>query len=144
DSYDILVFATGATSNMPEVFNKLDTENVFTVRNIKSGRKIHEYVAKNGPKNILVIGAGYIGLEIAEQLKTEGNTVTILQRSSTPMSHFDSDMGSRISSILINNGIDYISNDEVERLVGDSFISEVITTSREKIKVDMVILATGV
>src|SRR5699024_3946121 len=85
-----------------------------------------------------------IGLEIAEQLKTEGNTVTILQRSSTPMSHFDSDMGSRISSILMNNGIDYISNDEVERLVGDSFISEVITTSGEKIKVDMVILATRV
>ncbi len=144
DTYDILVFATGATSNVPKVFNKQYMENVFTVRNIDSGRSIHEYVAKNKPNNILVVGAGYIGLEIAEQLKTQENTVTILQRSSTPMSHFDSDMGSRITSILTRNGINYINNDEVETLVGEPLISEVITTSGKTIKVDMVILATGV
>lgn len=144
DNYDILVFATGATYRTPDVFSGKHFENVFQVRNINSGKEIKSFIENNKPMTAAVIGAGYIGLEVAEQLKERGIEVTILQRGKHPMSHLDWDMSIRIEDEMIKKGIDFRPEETIQTLIGETQLDEAITSKGTKLSADMYILATGV
>ena len=73
NNFDVLVLATGSVYNTPEIFVNRHFENVFQVKNISSGKSIKKFVDENEPKKAVVIGAGYIGLEMAEQLQRLGH-----------------------------------------------------------------------
>ena len=139
DTYDVLVFATGAspiTPNIPGV----EEDHVFQVRTIQNTVAIDQYMKANQPKKATIIGAGYIGLEMAEQLSHRGLDVTIIQRSNHVMTHMDKDIASRVEEHLVKKGITLILNEEVT--VIDKM--NVQTKSGKFIGTDMVILATGV
>lgn len=144
DNYDILVFATGATYRTPNVFAGKHFENVFQVRNINSGKEIKSFIENKKPMTAAVVGAGYIGLEVAEQLKERGIEVTILQRGKHPMSHLDWDMSIRIEDEMIKQGIDFRSEETIQTLIGETQLDEAITSKGTKLSADMYVLATGV
>ncbi|WP_087973186.1 FAD-dependent oxidoreductase [Oceanobacillus rekensis] len=139
DSYDTLVFATGATPITPNITGA-DKEHVFQVRTIQNTANIDSFMRANNPKKITIIGAGFIGLEVAEQLKHKGLEVTIIQRSDQIMPHLDKDMARRVEEHVRSNGVNLLLNEEA------STISESVveTKSGKTIESDMVILATGV
>ncbi|WP_156290077.1 FAD-dependent oxidoreductase [Oceanobacillus salinisoli] len=139
DSYDTLVFATGATAVTPDI-DGTDLDHVFQVRTIQHTASIHSYMSKHNPKKVTIVGAGFIGLEMAEQLKHKGLDVTILQRSNQVMPHLDKDMAFRVEEHIVNNGVNLLLNEEVASISAQS----VETKSAKRIDSDMVIIATGV
>ena len=144
DNYDLLVFATGSTPKVPDAFEESNFSNVFQVKNINSGKKIKSFIENKKPTTAVVVGAGYIGLEVAEQLKERGIKVIILQRGKHPMSHLDWDMSIRIEDEMVKQGIDFRPEETIQSLVGDTQLDEVITNKGTKLSADMYILATGV
>lgn len=144
DNYDLLVFATGSTPKAPDAFEESNFSNVFQVKNINSGKKIKSFIENKKPTTAVVVGAGYIGLEVAEQLKERGIKVIILQRGKHPMSHLDWDMSIRIEDEMVKQGIDFRPEETIQSLVGDTQLDEVITNKGTKLSADMYILATGV
>lgn len=144
DQYDQLVLATGSLANVPTVFEKQTYENVFQIKNIHSGQKIQDFIQKEQVKQAVIVGAGYIGLEMAEQLTKQGIKVTLLQRSQQPMSQMDWDMALRLLPVFEREGIDFKANATVASLQGDKRIETIQTTRKQIIKTDLVIVATGV
>lgn len=144
DAYDVLVLATGATPFTPPPFNQKDYQNVFQVRNIQDNRDINAFIAQNQPKNVLVIGAGFIGLEMTEQLVHKGMSVSIVQLEDQVMPPMDADMTFRVEEHLREKGVDLFLGDTVQAIEGETAVEKVTTTNGVTIEPDMVILAAGV
>ncbi|WIW26572.1 FAD-dependent oxidoreductase [Bacillus inaquosorum] len=139
DSYDSLVLATGASPITPDIPG-VDREHVFQVRTIQNTSQIDQYVTQENPKRATIIGAGYIGLELAEQLTRKGLDVTLIQRSYQVMPHLDKDMAFRVEEELRRNGVHLLLNEEATSIDEKS----VHTRSGQCIESDIVILAAGV
>lgn len=139
DDYDALVLATGAIPTTPAV-DGVDKEHVFHVRTIQHTTAIDKFMEQHHPKQVTIVGGGFIGLEMAEQLKNNGLEVTIIQRSNHIMPHLDQDMAFRVAEHLKANGVKLMLNEEVSKITKET----VVTTSGNVIDSDMVILATGV
>src|SRR5699024_11874493 len=139
DSYDTLVFATGATPLTP-TFPGVDQEHVFHVRTIQNTVAIDTYMRDKLPKKVTIVGAGFIGLEMAEQLAHKGLEVTIVQRSNQVMPHYDKDIAYRVEEHLEQNGVNLLLNEEASTISDKN----VETKSGKVIESDMVILAIGV
>ncbi|HEO8421193.1 FAD-dependent oxidoreductase [Niallia sp. FSL W8-0635] len=139
DDYDVLVFATGASPITPAI-NGVEKKHVFQVRTIQNTAAIDQFIKQMQPKKVTIIGAGYIGLEMAEQLKIRGLDVTLVQRSNQVMSHLDKDIASRVEEHLVKKGVNLVLNEEVSAINE----KEIYTKSGRVMKTDMVILAIGV
>ena len=144
DNYDVLVLATGASPMTPPPFNQAEYDNVFHVRNIQDVRDIEGYAAAKQPEKALIIGAGFIGLEMAEQLVHKGWDVTIVQLENQVMPPMDADMAFRVEEVLMANGVHMHLGDTVKTIEGDGAIKKVVTTKGAIIETDIVILAAGV
>lgn len=139
DNYDVLIFATGATPITPPI-SGVEEEHVFQVRTIQNTAAIDQYIKANKPQKATIIGAGYIGLEMAEQLENRGLEVTVIQRSNHVLPHFDKDMAYRVEEHLAKKGVTLLLNEEVTAIRKE----EVQTKSGKVIASDIIILATGV
>lgn len=139
DTYDKLVIATGATPILPKI-DGIENNNVFTLRNVKSADKITEYIIKNNPKKAVIVGAGYIGLELLENLTNLGIEVTIVERENRVMSKMDKDMSVYLEKYLKNQGVKIILGETVNFIAKDY----VKTENGEKIESDFVVICTGV
>lgn len=139
DKYDVLVFATGASPITPDI-QGINGEHVFNVRTIQNTASIEQFIQSKQPQKATIIGGGYIGLEMAEQLKHRGLDVTIIQRSNQIMTHLDKDMAARVEDHLVNKGVHLLLNEEVTEINE----KEVITSSGTTLQTDIVLIATGV
>ena len=144
DAYDVLVFATGAAPLTPPPFDQAEYGNVFHVRNIQDLREIESYSETNQPKKALLIGAGFIGLEMTEQLVQKGWDVTIVQLENQVMPSMDADMAFRVEEVLMANGVHLHLGDAVKTIEGKGIVKKVVTTKGATIETDIVILAAGV
>ena len=144
NNFDVLVFATGSVYNTPEIFVNRHFENVFQVKNISSGKSIKKFVDENEPKKAVVIGAGYIGLEMAEQLQRLGLEVSLLQRSKYPMSHLDWDMSSRIINEMKRKNITFFPEETIRKVNSDGRLKSIETAKGTIFTADIFVLATGV
>ncbi|EPH63776.1 MAG: FAD-dependent oxidoreductase [Enterococcus casseliflavus] len=144
NNFDVLVFATGSVYNTPEIFFNRHFENVFQVKNISSGKNIKKFVDENELKKAVVVGAGYIGLEMAEQLKRLGLEVSLLQRSKYPMSPLDGDMSSKIINEMRRNNIAFFPDETVRKVNGDGRLESIETAKGTIFSADIFVLATGV
>jgi NADPH-dependent 2,4-dienoyl-CoA reductase/sulfur reductase-like enzyme/rhodanese-related sulfurtransferase len=144
DAYDVLVFATGATPLTPPPFDQGAYDNVFHVRNIQDLRDIESYSEAKQPEKALIIGAGFIGLEMAEQLVHKGWDVTIVQLENQVMPPMDADMAFRVEEVLMANGVHLHLGDTVKTIEGKGTVKKVVTTKGATIETDIVILAAGV
>ncbi|TCI30296.1 dehydrogenase [Exiguobacterium sp. SL-10] len=143
DSYDRLVLATGASSIIPPIPG-VDSDNVFPIRNIQNAEATRNFVDRTNPKHATIIGAGFIGLEMAEQLKLRGIDVTVIERFPQVMPPLDKDMACRVEDHLEKNGIELMLGETVTELVGDGHVERVVTESGKTIDTDLVILSVGV
>ncbi|MCW4644561.1 CoA-disulfide reductase [Bacillus safensis] len=141
ESYDRLLIATGAS---PVTLN-LDSqplEGVHVLKTIPHALSILEHLEKD-ITHVTIIGGGYIGLEMAENLKALGKNVHIIQRGAALGPGFDSDMAKHLKEEADAKGIHVSLGETVQQLEGKSHVTAVIT-DKQTIQTDMVIMAIGV
>ncbi|WP_321330344.1 FAD-dependent oxidoreductase [uncultured Ilyobacter sp.] len=139
DFYDKLVIATGASPIKPDITG-LDNDNVFAVRNIESADKIIGYIAKTSPKKAVIIGGGYIGLELLENLINRGIDVVLVEREKSLAGKLDRDISIYLEEYLKEKKIKFLLGEEVSEIAD----KKVITKSGKSIEADFVVSCTGV
>lgn len=145
DSYDTLVFANGTVFGTPPVFRDKSFDNMFRIKTVQLGRRLEDYIKKENPKTAIVIGAGYIGLGVSEQLTKAGIKVRTVDFLKYPMAQLDNDMSTYIADILEENGVTFHGNEGVVELQSNGDCLESVTTSLNHVyEADMFILSTGV
>ena len=142
DSYDVLVLATGVTPIVPDLPG-VAAAGVFTVRNPTDAREIRAHVEATGTTSAVIVGAGFIGLEIAEQLVGRGIATTVVERVDQVMPPLDADMAHRVAESLRGHGVDLRLGASVTAIEGDPVTGVVLDTG-ERIEAGLVILAVGV
>jgi NADPH-dependent 2,4-dienoyl-CoA reductase/sulfur reductase-like enzyme/rhodanese-related sulfurtransferase len=142
DSYDVLVLATGVTPIVPDLPG-VAAAGVFTVRNPSDAREIRAHIEATGTTSAVIVGAGFIGLEMAEQLVGRGVATTIVERLPQVMPPLDADMAHRVAESLRSNGVDLRLGASVAAIEGDPVTGVVLDTG-ERIEAGLVILAVGV
>lgn len=139
ESYDKLILSPGANPIVPG-FEGLDLVNMFTIRNVADISRLNKFIKGNKSKEITVIGGGFIGIEAAENLRFAGYRVTLVEAMPQIMKPFDYDMVQILHKELIDQGIDLIVNDRVERFEKDT----VVLASGKRVQSEAVIMAIGV
>jgi len=142
--YDYLVLSPGATPIVPP-FEGLGDVPVFTLRTIPDSVKIKQFVENNNVKHATIIGGGFIGLEMAENLKHRGAKVKIVEMLDQVMAPIDKEIAQFVHQELLLNGVCLQLEDPVDSFKCDSDnCFYVIPKSGKNIKTDMIILAIGV
>lgn len=137
--YDKLVLALGASPIKPTI-EGINNENIFTVRMLDDADKIKEYVKNNEVKTAVVVGGGFIGVEMAENLVELGIKTSLIELSDQILAPVDSEIAAFAQNQMRDNGVELILSDGVK-----SFSErEVVLNSDKKITYDLVILAIGV
>lgn len=143
ETYDKLVISTGAEPVKPDIPGA-DSKKVFTLRNIPDTLRIKEYVDSNKPKRVLLIGAGFIGLEVAENLERLDIAVTVVELSDHVIGPLDFEMASIVHQHLKNKNIELYLNDSVESIAETGSHIDARLKSGRVISADMVIMGIGV
>jgi len=142
ESYDKLLISTGARPVIPK--GAKESDKVFTLRTVEDTFRIKEYIDKNAPKSVVIAGGGFIGLELAENLKELGLSVTIVQKPRQLMTPFDSDMASFIHSQMRKHGVDIVFGHSVDGFEEKGGSIKVDLSAAHSISADMLVLAIGV
>lgn len=143
ENYDRLVIATGAKSIIPSIPGA-DKSNIFYLRNVLQADYIKDFIQKHNPKSVVIVGTGFIGLEMAENLKNRGIDVTIVEKANAVMPVLDGDMSVYLEMYLRDKGIKLILGNSVTQLRGNELIDEVVLENGDKVNTDFVIMAIGV
>ncbi len=141
-TYDKLVVSVGASPVKPPI-EGCDLENVFFVRTPEDAIKIRDIVDAGNIKRAVVVGAGYIGLEIAENLKLQGVRPFVLDMAEHALPGFDPEMAEYVEGKLQESGIPVVTGVAVTGLEGDGKVEKVIT-SKKAYKADLVVLSAGI
>ncbi len=139
ESYDKLVLSPGAKPIRPNI-EGIDNPNVFTVRNVDDIENLNTFIKENGLKRIAVIGGGFIGVEVAENLRLAGLDVSLIEFANQIMRPFDHDMAQILHKEMIDHGVELILNDGLARIC-DGYVE---TQSGKKVKAEAVVVAIGV
>jgi len=142
ESYDKLVLSPGAKPIEPNI-EGITNKKVFTLRDIPDTYKIKEYINKNIPKSAVIVGGGYIGIEMAENLYKLNIDVTIVELSNHLIGPIDFDMASLVESYLMEKEISVILSNGVQKIEEDNDRLKVILNKGD-ISTDMVIMSIGV
>ncbi|MGY0372754.1 FAD-dependent oxidoreductase [Clostridium sp. JNZ J1-5] len=143
ESYDALILSPGAKAIKPPIPG-IDNEKIFTLRNMYDTDKIKEFVTKNSLDSAVVIGGGFIGVEMAENLNHLGLKVTLVEAAPHILAPFDSDMVTIAEKELQDNNIQLVLNNGVKSFNNNGNKLDVQLSSGENINTDIVILAIGV
>ncbi|MGE3063027.1 MAG: FAD-dependent oxidoreductase [bacterium] len=141
--YDKLVLAAGSRPAEPKWLKGRDKKNVFYIE------KSEEYLKtlKNSldkKKRVLIIGGGFIGVEVADELNKEGHKVTLVEKLPHVLSlAIDSDFSCNLDDTLKKRGIELFLGESVEEITGDEFVDGVILENKKKVDADVVIIAIG-
>ncbi|MCB0915184.1 MAG: FAD-dependent oxidoreductase [Actinobacteria bacterium] len=144
--YDQLVIATGAAPIRPPIPGA-DAANVHQVHTIPGTKALVEALAAADatPERVVIVGAGFIGIEMAEAFNDHDVPVTIVEQASYPMASLDDDMGEAIRDRMIAEGIDLALGQRVEAIETDSAgLARAVRTDAESFAADLVVLALGV
>lgn len=142
-SYDKLIISTGAKPTQPRLPG-VGLDKLFTLRTVEDTFKMKEYIQANKPKSVVLAGGGFIGLELAENLRELGMDVTIVQRPKQLMNPFDSDMAAIIHGEMRKHGVKLHLGYTVEGFEEAEHGVKVLLKDTEPLHADMVILAIGV
>lgn len=143
EKYDYLVLAPGAKPIKPNLPG-IDSHRIFTVRNVPDIDKVKEFVDSEYTKRAVVIGGGFIGIEMAENLKEKGIEVTLVEAAPHILAPFDSEFSALVEKELNYNGISIMLNDKVNGFEELDNSIKVKFESGKEIEADMVISAIGV
>jgi NADPH-dependent 2,4-dienoyl-CoA reductase/sulfur reductase-like enzyme len=145
ESYDQLMYATGATPVTPD-WARVDGEGVFGVQTLDDGDAINDFLDREPkPRTAVVVGGGYIGVEMAEAMVLRGLSVTLLEKASTPMAKtVDPDMCALVEHAIAGMDINLVTDAHIENIqVKDGRVRAVLTPSGP-VPADIVVLGLGV
>lgn len=145
ENYDKLILSPGAKPVKPNLPGMKD-ERIFTLRTVEDTFEIHDFVEEKQPKSAVIIGGGFIGLEMAENLLGKGLDVTVVQRPNQVMSPIDKNMAAIVHNYLRSKGVKLMLGASVNGFEKNQMNGKLDTLiqDRESISADMVILAVGV
>lgn len=138
ESYDNLILSPGARQVKPNI-EGADAPNVFTLRNIPDMLEIKRYIENERPRRAVVAGGGYIGLEMAENLKRAGIETTVAEISEHLIPSLDSDMAANVHVHIRERGIDLRLNNGIKAIIPGRALLE-----DGELETDMVIICAGV
>ncbi|MER5929473.1 FAD-dependent oxidoreductase [Streptomyces sp. NPDC002054] len=143
--YDRLVLATGARPVRPRLPG-IGAAGVYGVQTLDDGQRLLEFLERTQGRRAVVVGAGYIGVEMAEALVGRGFEVTVLHRGAQPMATLDPDMGGLVHRAMNAMGIRTVAGAEATAILtdGDGRARAVATASGEEYPADVVVLGIGV
>lgn len=140
EAYDELVLSPGSAPIRPRSIEGVSLPHVFTVRNVSDIVKLDQYVRQENSRNVVVVGGGFIGLEVAENLKEAGKQVSVVEAADQVMAPFDYDMSQILQKELYDQGVELFLGDGVKAITED----RVILSSKKSLPADVVVLAIGV
>lgn len=143
EKYDKLILSPGAKPIRP-AFEGIDSDRIFTLRTVEDTLKIKKFTVERQPETAVVVGGGFIGIEVAENLRELGIGVTLIEAAEQLMAPFDSDMASFIHSEVRKNGINLMLGQMVEGFADTDCGIDVKLKSSRIIHTDMVVMAIGV
>lgn len=142
EEYSQLMIATGGKAFCPDVEGHA-ADGIFGVSTLRSGIKVENFIEMEKPKTAVIVGGGYIGLEMAEALLIRGLKVTIINRGSHVMNTLDPDMGEKISDAIKKLGITLYCNEALTGFKTENNRVTAVVSQKRTIKTDMVILGMG-
>ena len=142
EEYDKLILSPGARPVVPE-FAEINSDRIFTLRTVEDTLEIKNYINNKSPKTAAIVGGGFIGLEMAENLRNLGLDVTIIQRNNQLLNILDSDMASFIHSKLKSQSIRILFNASVKE-ISDGEKLVVSGDNMPEVSADIVIVSVGV
>ena len=142
ESYDKLILSPGANPIKPPIPGINEATNLFTLRNIPDTDAIKSFVDHNKPKSAIVIGGGFIGIEMAENLHHRGIHVTIVEASDQIMGPIDYEMASILHNHIKSQGLDLVLGDGVKSFENQG--RKLVLQSGKEIETDLIIFAIGV
>ena len=143
ESYDKLLLSPGASPVRPPLPG-IDNEGIFTLRNISDTDKIKNYIQQHNVKRAVIIGGGFIGLEMAENIHRTGAQVAVVEMANQVMTPIDFSMASIVHQHLQEKGVHLYLNEAVESFTRENEVLEVHFKSGIKLEADFVLLSIGV
>ena len=140
ESYDKLILSPGAKPLIPQIKGLNQATNVFSLRNIPDVDKIMTYLKAKAPKSATIIGAGFIGLEMAENLAKRGLSVTIVEKAPHVLPTIDREMAAFVNEELIKNNLSVMTNRGAVEFKND----EILLDNGESLQSDLTILSVGI
>lgn len=143
ERYDKLILSPGASPVIPQI-EGVNLDGIFTLRNLSDADKIVRFINERNPQRALVVGAGFIGLELVENLRRRGMEVTLVEMLDQVLPAMDAEMTKVIEVELKRNGVNLALNEQVVKFEqeGDAIVAEF--KSGRRVEVDMVMLSVGV
>lgn len=138
--YDELILSPGANPIMPSCIKGIDHDNVFSVRNVVDIKKIQTYLDVNKVTDVAIIGGGFIGLEVCENLAQTGKKVSLIEAASHVMGTIDDDFAQLVHKELYDHGVNVVLDDGLAEITDES----IKLGSGREIKSQAVIVAIGV
>lgn len=140
EAYDELVLSPGSSPIRPKAIEGVSLPHVFTVRNVNDIVKLDQYVNRENIQDVVVVGGGFIGLEVAENLKEAGKRVSVVEAANQVMAPFDYDMSQILQKELCDQGVELFVGDGVKSITED----KVLLSSGRELSAQAVVLAIGV
>lgn len=140
DNYDDLILSPGANPVKPKSIKGINSSNVFTVRNVDDVRAIHEYLKQKDVQNVAVIGGGFIGLEVTENLAKTGKKIALIEAADHVLATVDDEFAQIVQKELYDHGIKLFLHDGLSEVKK----GKVVLGSGREVKADAVIVAIGV
>ncbi len=142
--YDKLILATGASAIVPPIEHGR-APNVFLVRSMEDTQAIHNFLKLSKPKSMAIVGAGFIGLEMAEAMRDRGLDVCMIEKAPHVLPPLDQELCPRVQQELIAHGVQVITGTGLEALrANNGNVNEIVLADGRAIKVDFVVLSIGV
>ncbi|CUU09899.1 NADPH-dependent 2,4-dienoyl-CoA reductase, sulfur reductase [Candidatus Kryptobacter tengchongensis] len=143
-NYDKLVIATGARAVKPNI-KGIELKGIYTIRFLEDGIAIKNFIRENSPKKALIIGAGYIGMEMAESLVSLGLDVTIVEQMPNILGNMDDEINEIVEQELARNGVKLLKSVSVNEFSGeDGYVKRAVLSNGQVIDVDLVIVGAGI
>ena len=142
EAFDQLVVATGAVPIRPDLPG-IDASGVYGLAILEDGIRVRHAVDQDSPKTAVIVGGGYIGLEMAEALTMRGLRVSLVERGPAVMATLDTDMGDIVSQALRDVGVALYLDESVEGFESSGGKVSGVMTNRRALPADLVILGIG-
>ncbi len=139
ESYDTLILSPGASPIVPDL-EGIHSKHVFTIRNVADIDRLNRHLQTDNVQDIAVVGGGFIGVEVAENLKLAGYNVSLVEFGQQIMAPFDYDMAQILHKEMFDKGVQVIVNDGLAKVTLDN----VTLNSGKQLKAQAVVLAIGV
>ena len=143
-SYDRLLIATGARPLIPPI-KGLNLKGVFTLRLLEEGKAIKEYILNKSPKKGIILGGGYIGMEMAEAFTEMGIAVTVVEKMPCILGTMDDEVTQIIEDELKRNNVTLIKSKAIVEFAGnDNYVSKAILDDGESLDASIVLIGAGI